>query len=194
MTSQEQELQEKIDILEAENRRLREREIDADATIATLIHKLPMAALAVDSQLRLMHSNHMLMELLDYQSRQVAEVIPSMAGASLRQIVSQHFYDLVAGVHQTGEDIERIEFPYEGNMYAVSIYSIRRGELTIALVRALHNQQVNTEEVVARLGETIDRNMKMIQQIAFLLGEEVSENAKVIGNVIRTLQSKGKAE
>lgn len=188
----EQELRQRIELLELENRRLREREIDANRTLSTLIKKLPMAALAVDHNLKLLYSNDLLMDLLDYQARQVAQILPSMEGVALESIVSREFYTLVSNSHLTGQDSDRVYFPYEGTIYAVSVYSIRRGELTIALVRGLNDPQLNTEEAVACLRETISRNMSMIQQVALLLGEEVSENAKVLGSVIQTLQSKGR--
>lgn len=190
----ENQLKQRIEVLEAENRRLREREIDANRTLSTLIKKLPMAALAIDSNLKLLYSNDSLMDLLDYQARQVAQILPSMEGVALESIVSKEFFTLVSNAHLTGQDSDRVYFPYEGTVYAVSVYSIRRGELTIALVRGLNDPQLNTEEVVACLRETISRNMSMIQQVALLLGEEVSQNAKVLGSVIETLQSKGKAE
>lgn len=188
----ESQLKQRIEVLEAENRRLREREIDANRTLSTLIKKLPMAALAVDGNLKLLYSNDLLMDLLDYQARQVAQILPSMEGVALESIVSKEFFTLVSNSHLTGQDSDRVYFPYEGTVYAVSVYSIRRGELTIALVRGLNDPQLNTEEAISCLRETISRNMSMIQQVALLLGEEVSQNAKVLGSVIQTLQSKGK--
>lgn len=190
----ESQLKQRIEVLEAENRRLREREIDANRTLSTLIKKLPMAALAVDGNLKLLYSNDLLMDLLDYQARQVAQILPSMEGVALESIVSKEFFTLVSNSHLTGQDSDRVYFPYEGTVYAVSVYSIRRGELTIALVRGLNDPQLNTEEAISCLRETISRNMSMIQQVALLLGEEVSQNAKVLGSVIQTLQSKGKVE
>lgn len=182
------ELKAQIETLEAENRKLRQREIDANQTLRTLITKLPMAALAVDADMKLLYANDHLMDLLDYQARQAAQILPSMEGASLEALVSREFYTLIYNAHVTGEDADRVYFPYDGNMYAVSVYNIRRGELTIALVRGLHNQQLNTEEVISQLKEVINRNMSMIQQVALLLGEEASENAKVLGSVINLLQ------
>lgn len=186
------ELKTRIEHLEAENRRLRSREIDANTTLSTIINKLPMAAFAVDKDMRLIFSNDMLMDLLDYQARQAASVLPSMEGVSLESIVSPNFYSLVHNTHLTGQDQDRVYFPYEDNLYAVSVYSIRRGVLTIALVRGMSDPQLNSEEVVSCLKAMITRNMSMIQQVALLLGEEVSQNARILGDAIDLLQSGGK--
>ncbi|MEG2035636.1 MAG: hypothetical protein RR005_04785, partial [Mucinivorans sp.] len=80
---------------------------------------------------------------------------------------------------------QRLDLP-DGH-YNISVYNIRRGELTVALVSNLSNPTVCVTETVARLQQTIDRNMSMTQQIASLLGEQVSQNAKEMGDVIRMI-------
>lgn len=186
----EENLHQRLQILEAENRRLREREADAETTIRTLIEKLPTAAVALDATMRVLYANGAFVELLDYDARQMIDLLPNMQGIELRNIVSEPVYELIEGVHSSGQDASRhlIRVPAEGE-YSISVFNIRRSELTIALVYNLNNPEIRTTEIVSRLTATIDRNMRMIQNIAFLLGEEVSENAKEIGAVIKTLQS-----
>lgn len=186
----EENLHQRLQILEAENRRLREREADAETTIRTLIEKLPTAAVALDATMRVLYANGAFVELLDYDARQMIDLLPNMQGIELRNIVSEPVYELIEGVHSSGQDAPRhlIRVPAEGE-YSISVFNIRRSELTIALVYNLNNPEIRTTEIVSRLTATIDRNMRMIQNIAFLLGEEVSENAKEIGAVIKTLQS-----
>lgn len=182
-------LLERIAALEAENRRLREREIDADTTLRILIQKLPTPAVALDAHLRLLYANSSFVELLDYDSRMEVTLQSDDSGAELRNIVSGQVYELIEGVHRTGEDKLRAQMSVAGDGdYSISVFSIRRGELTIALVYNMNNPVVRTTEVVSQLTATIDRNMRMIQNIAFMLGEEVSENAKELGAVIKTLQ------
>lgn len=184
----EHSLLDRIAILEAENRRLREREIDIEITLKTLIHKLPTPAVALGANLKLLYANSSFVELLDYESRLTVDIAPNMQGAELRNIVSRPVYELIEGTHRSGEDVLRAQMSVPGGDYAISVFCIRRGELTIALVFNMNNPAVRTTQVVSQLTATIDRNMKMIQNIAFLLGEEVSENAKELSAVIKTLQ------
>lgn len=184
----EHSLQERIAILEAENRRLREREMDIEMMMKTLIQKLPTPAVALDAELRLLYANSSFVELLDYESRLTADLTPHMQGVELRNIVSKPVYELIEGTHRSGEDRLRSHLSIPGGDYSISVFNIRRGELTIVMVYNMNNPVVRTTEVVTQLTATIDRNMRMIQNIAFLLGEEVSENAKELGAVIKTLQ------
>ncbi|MEG1955302.1 MAG: hypothetical protein RR066_04545 [Mucinivorans sp.] len=182
-----EELIRKIEYLEAENRRLREREADSASVLRVMIQKLPTPAVALDRELRLMWANSSFVELLDWQSRATLGAMVNMQGVELKNIVSAPVFNLIQGAHLSGEDAtgQRLDLP-DGH-YNISVYNIRRGELTVALVSNLSNPTVCVTETVARLQQTIDRNMSMTQQIASLLGEQVSQNAKEMGDVIRMI-------
>lgn len=188
MENENQQLRHRIETLEAENRRLREREIDTETTLRILIQKLPTPAVALDANLRLLYANESFLDLLDYRSRSIIGHVPQMQGVELSRIVSQPVFELIMGTHTSGEDKLRAEIELPDGDYSISVFSIRRGELTIALIFNMNNPRVRTTEIVSRLTLTIDRNMRMIQNIAFLLGEEVSENAKELSAVIKELQ------
>lgn len=181
-------LEERIALLEAENRRLRERETDTELTLRTIIMKLPTPTIALDATLKLLYANQSFIELLTYESRLTVDMAHSIQGTELKNIVSSTVYDLIEGVHRSGEDNLRVAISVPDGDFSISVFSIRRNEMTIVLVNNMNNPVVRTTEIITQLTATIDRNMSMIQNIAFLLGEEVSENAKELGAVIKALQ------
>lgn len=185
----EKELLARIEQLEAENRRLRERESDSTRTLQTLIRKLPAASAAVGPEMNILSANPTFIRLGGYQAAQLAENAPALAGVPLHRILPQHICTVAEAAHISGEDTQRQDISLDEVPYTLSVYSIRRNELTIVLLRNLANPDIRVEELTARLQEAADRNIRMIQQIAFLLGEEVSESAKTIGSVIRALQT-----
>lgn len=190
----EEELLGRIEQLEAENRRLRERERDSIQTLQTLVRKLPAASAAVGPGMNILLANAPFIRLGGYRAAQLAENAPALAGVPLHDILPQEVCTVAEAVHTTGEDTEREDIALGGKPYTLSVYSIRRSELTIVLLRNLADPDIQVEELTARLQQTADRNIRMIQQIAFLLGEEVSESAKTIGSVIRALQATQKKE
>lgn len=190
----EKELLARIEQLEAENRRLRERERDSTQTLQTLVRKLPAASAAVGPGMKILLANTSFIRLGGYRAAQLAENAPALAGISLYDLLPQKVCTVAEAAHTSGEDTEREDITLEGMPYTLSVFSIRRGELTIVLLRRLADPDVRVEELTARLQQTADRNIRMIQQIAFLLGEEVSESAKTIGSVIRALQATQKNE
>lgn len=181
------ELKEKMSILEAENRRLREREVDTASVLRIMIQKLPTAAVALDANLCIMHANNAFIDLLDWQARAFFDNT-TLGPVPLQNIVSPPVFSLIQGTHISGEDAPRAELNLPDGDFNISVYNIRRNELTIALVSNLNNPEVRTTEVVTRLQQTIDRNLNMIQQIASLLGEEVSQNATELSAIIKTIQ------
>lgn len=182
------ELLARIEQLEAENRRLRERENDSTKTLHTLIRKLPAACAAVGPDLNILLANGPFIRLTGFRGAQLAESTPALAGIPLHEVFPEHLCPIVTSTHRSGEDALREDVILNESPYVLSAFSIRRGELTIVLLRHMADPGVRAEELAARLSQTVDRSIQMIQQVAFLLGEEVSENAKVIGSVIQALQ------
>lgn len=185
------ELQEKIKYLQAEVKHLREREDDTKNVLRTIIQKLPVAAVVVDTDINVLYANKYFIELLDWQSKALLEsqiMDAKNSVVKLRDIVADPVFKIVQGTHLSGDDSHRADFHLPDGDFNISVYSIRRGDLTIALVRNMNNPEVRTAEVVARLQQTIDRNMSMIQNVASLLGEEVSHNASELNSIIKTIQ------
>lgn len=185
----EKELLARIEQLEVENRRLRERENDSTQTLHTLIRKLPAASAAIGPGLNILLANPPFIALGGYRGSQLAESAPALTGTPLEEILPPELCAAAESAHIAGEDTEREDVVLNGETYVLSAYSIRRGELTIILLRCMADRHVRVEELAARLQQTADRNIRMIQQIAFLLGEEVSESAKSIDSVIRALRT-----
>ncbi len=191
------ELQAKIKFLQAEVKHLREREDDTKNVLRTIIQKLPVAALAVDTDLNVLHANTHFVELLDWQSKALIDsqmFKEHNQSVPLCEIVSDPVFKIIQGTHLSGDDSDRADFHLPDGDFNISVYSIRRGDMTIAMVRNMNNPEVRTTEIVARLQLTIDRNMSMIQNIASMLGEEVSHNASELNSIIRTIQYPDKVE
>ncbi len=167
---------------------MREREADSASVFRIVIQKIPAAAIAIDSQLNVLYANEAFVELLDWQSKARFENQIHSSQIALRDIVSLPVYKLIKGTHLSGSDTIREMLNLPDGDFSLSVYNIRREELTIAMVSNLNNPEVNTTEVVSRLKQTIDRNMSMIQKVAFLLGEEVSQNASELSDIIKTIQ------
>ncbi len=185
-----QELIERIELLEAENRRLRERENDAVATLRVLIQKTPSAAVALDHELRVLHTNALFLDLLDHTGRARAEAAPGGVGVPLSELLDGELCAVIGSTHRSGEELLRSDLSIGGVPYVLSVLSIRRGQLTIAIFRAMYDPALLGEEIAARLTETVDRNLAMIQQVASLLGEEISENAKTIASTLKLMQAR----
>lgn len=187
--TKEEKLLEQIEQLEAENRRLRERENDSAKTLGALIRKFPSPVLALGEGMEVLSANEAFVREGGYRVARRAERAPGLTGVAIDEVLPSEMCVLARAAHLAGEDTEREDMIWNGTLYAFSACHIRRGQLTIVLLRPLGGAEIPVGELTDRLQQAVDRNMRMIQQIAFLLGEEVSENAKTIGSVIRALRA-----
>ena len=185
----EAELLERIERLEAENRRLRERENDSVSALHSLIRKLPAPAVAVGEGSEILVANEPFLREGGYRTRRLADEAPALAGVAVGAVLPEELCVLVEAAHGAGEDTERFDTLWNGELYTFSAFHIRRGRLTIVLLRPLAAAEIPVDELTERLQQEADRNVPMIQQIAFLLGAEASESAKTIGSVIRALKA-----
>ena len=56
----------------------------------------------------------------------------------------------------------------------------------------MYSPEVRKEEVIKRVGEAIDKNLSMVQQIGFLLGEGASETERMLNSIIEFYKTQPK--
>lgn len=54
----------------------------------------------------------------------------------------------------------------------------------------MSSPEVQKEEVLKRVTDTIDNNLQMVQKIGFLLGEGAAETERMLNSIIQSYQSK----
>ncbi|NLF42497.1 MAG: histidine kinase, partial [Bacteroidales bacterium] len=75
---------------------------------------------------------------------------------------------------------------YQEGLLNVSIFSLKQDKIVGAVFRDMYVAEVRQEEVINRISDTIDENLKMVQNIAFLLGEGASKTEKMLNSIIET--------
>lgn len=103
--------------------------------------------------MKILLANPPFIRLGSYRAQQLAEDSPSLAGVPLQQILPQPICAMTETAHTSGEDTEREGITLEGVPYTLSVFSIRRGELTLLLLRSLAEADIRIE-LTARLQQT----------------------------------------
>jgi Na+-translocating ferredoxin:NAD+ oxidoreductase RNF subunit RnfB len=184
--------QEALQISEKSARREQMLAKEASETVSAMLQKIPSGVVIADEKLKIIESNHSFIELLGEDAREINEIIPGLVGADLKSMLPYQFYNLFSYVLQSGEDVVNRDVHFEDTVLNVSIFPIRRGKIVGAVIRDISAPEVQKEEVVSRLGEVINENMQMVQQIAFLLGEGASNTEKMLNSVIESHKTKKK--
>lgn len=161
-------------------------------TLGVLMQKLPAGVVIVDESLRIIESNRSFVAMLGDEAALINDVIPGLKGADLKTLLPFGFYNLFKYVLSVGDDVIGKDVAFADNLLNVSIYSIIRNKICGAVIRDMYLPEVQKEELVNRLTEVIDENLKMVQEIGFLLGEGAAKTEKMLQSLIETHRGKPK--
>ena len=170
--------------LQDENQKIRQR---SDTTSA-LMQNLPSAAVIVDDKLKVIESNQSFIKVLGEDAQMINEVIPGLSGADLKTLLPYNIYHLFDYVLENDENIVGKDVFHDERLLNISIYSLKPNKVVGAVFRDMYVAEVRQEEIINRVSEVIDENLKMVQQIAFSLGEGASTTEKMLNSIIETFR------
>ncbi len=155
-------------------------------TTSALLQNLPSAAVIVNDKLKVIESNGSFVKVLGEDAEMVNEVIPGLKGADLKTLLPYNIYNLFTYVLENDENVVGKDVQYGEGLLNVSVYSLKPGKIVGAVFRDMYVAEVRQEEIINRVSEVIDENLKMVQNIAFLLGEGASNTEKMLNSIIET--------
>lgn len=155
-------------------------------TISSLLQNLPSAAVIVDESLKVIESNTAFINILGEDARLINEVIPGLIGADLKTLLPYNIYNLFNYVMQKDENIVGRDVSLNEGLLNISVFSLKPNKIVGAVFRDMYVAEVRQEEIINRVSEVIDENLKMVQQIAFSLGEGASKSEKMLNSIIET--------
>ncbi|MFO7997610.1 MAG: [Fe-Fe] hydrogenase large subunit C-terminal domain-containing protein [Bacteroidales bacterium] len=158
----------------------------ASETTSALLKNLPSAAVIVDEKLRVIESNESFVKVLGEDAKLINEVIPGLAGADLKTLLPYPIYNLFSFVLENDENVTGKDVAYGEGLLNVSIYSLKPNKIVGGVFRDMYVAEVRQEEIINRVSDAIDENLKMVQNIAFLLGEGASTTEKMLNSIIET--------
>lgn len=171
---------------ESEENALREKEIAQNASdmMNNMLEKLPSGVIIADNNLKILHSNQAFINIIGEDALAIAEIIPGLAGADLKTLLPFSVYNMFTFVIRENEPVISRDVPYEDKMLNISVFPIRQGKISGAIIRDLYSPEVQREEIVNRVSDVIDKNLEMVQKIGFLLGEGASETERMLNSII----------
>lgn len=182
LKKQQEELIESDKALQRENKKLK---MSLDTTSA-LLQNLPSAAVIVDDKLKVVESNQSFVKVLGEDAQLINDVIPGLIGADLKTLLPFSIYNLFTYVLENDEHVIGKDVNHGDSLLNVSIYSLKPNKIVGAVFRDMYVAEVRQEEIVNRVTDVIDENLKMVQNIALLLGEGASTTEKMLNSIIET--------
>lgn len=153
-----------------------------------LLRTMPSGVVIVDEQLKIVESNRNFANLFGADLESVFDECPGLEGASLKKIIP--FYKLFKHVLETGEDLINRDIRLPNRILHGSIFVIEPFSVIGGIFTDITAPSIQKEQVIHRAQEIIDKNLKMVQKIAYLLGENASESEAVLNSIIESFSLK----
>ncbi len=156
----------------------------AQAITQLMLQKVPSGVVIVDKQLKIIHANERLIKLLGEDAESIHEVIPGLRGADLKSLLPHTIINFFLYALSDNDEVENRDIRLHEQLLNLSVFPLIPGEVAGAVIKDMYLPEVQREEVLTRITDVIDKNLKMVQNIGFLLGEGASETEKMLRSIM----------
>jgi len=155
-----------------------------------LIKAIPSGVVICGADLRIVECNENFARLMGDEVLTMFEVKPGMEGADLEKItgMSRFFHDVMA---VDGPDVVEHEFREGKKIFHVTVFSIEEGESACGVVQDVTEPQIQKDRVIKQARRVINKNLSVVQKIAFLLGENAAETEASLNSIIESFSEAG---
>jgi iron only hydrogenase large subunit-like protein len=154
----------------------------------TMLQELPSPVVIVDRKLKIIQANKGLISLLGEEATEIAQVIPGLIGADIKNFIPFNIQKLFSFVFDSGENIINRDIHLNGQIYTTSLFVIKEGEIVGAVFRNMQSPEIQKEQAIKRITEVIDKNLEMVQKIGYLLGEGAAETEQMLNSILQSYQ------
>jgi PAS domain S-box-containing protein len=173
--SERKKLQEKLD--ESESEKL---------IAATMLQKIRAGIVIVRSDLKIIDSNMAFARMVGEENEELFETIPGLKGADLDMLVPDVIVDMFRSIFESGESRIERDIKYQNKLLSIGIATIHKNMIAGAIIRDLSAPMLERAEIIERARQVNRKNMKTVQQIAYLLGENAAQTEELLNSIIES--------
>jgi hypothetical protein len=145
-----------------------------------LLEKMPSAVVIVNEDLNIIESNSNFVKLFADDGEENVNLEGSALGAVIP------FSYLFKRVLDSGDDIVGHDIRYQRSILNTSIFTIEPHSVMCGIFQDITKPIFQKEQIIARAHEVIQKNLKTVQQIAFLLGENAADSEIILNSIVRS--------
>jgi len=145
-----------------------------------LLQKMPSAVVIVDEDLKIIECNSNFVRLFAADE----ELSKNLEGTALGAVMP--FSYLFRRVLDSNEDIVGHDIRYQRGILTTSIFAIEPHSVICGIFRDISEPIFQKEQIIDRAREVIQKNLKTVQQIAYLLGENAADSEIILNSIVRS--------
>lgn len=145
-----------------------------------LLRKMPSAVVIADDRLKIIECNANFLHLFSEDVEQEKD----LEGAALDAVIP--FSHLFLRVLESGEDIVNHDIRYQKSILNSSIFTIEPHTVLCGIFQDITKPIFQKEQIIGRARDVIQKNLKTVQQIAYLLGENAADSEIILNSIVRS--------
>ncbi len=146
-----------------------------------LFRTMPSGVIIVNKDMIIQESNNNFFKVLGIDNQYGSDSI-DLEGARLDKMIT--FTGMFKRVLEEDKDILDKELRYKEKYLKISIFSIEKHELVGAVLQDITVPSTAREHTISQAKKVINKNLDMVQKIAYLLGENAAEVEIALDSII----------
>jgi iron only hydrogenase large subunit-like protein len=153
-----------------------------------LIRSIPSGVVICDSSLRIIECNENFARLMGDEIVSIFEAKPGMEGADLEKItaLSRLFKAVMS---DDGPDVIENEYREGKKIFHATVFSIEKGDSACGVIQDVTAPQIQKDRVIRQTQRVINKNLAVVQKIAYLLGENAAETEATLNSIIESFSA-----
>ncbi|MBO5137580.1 MAG: 4Fe-4S binding protein [Spirochaetaceae bacterium] len=148
-----------------------------------LIRAIPSGVVIADKNLKIVECNMNFAKLLGHDVVEMYEAKPGLEGADLNKLTSAaRFFSDVLSLN--GPDVIDRDVREGKKIFHVTVFEIEKEEIAAGVIEDITAPQSQKSRTISQARKIIDKNLSVVQKIAFLLGENAAETESMLNSII----------
>ena len=178
--------QERVKELEKETNALATKANSLRSAFSIFIRNLNPGIVITNTELKVVESNQGFVDILGEEVLDIHDVIPFLIGADLKTLIPSSLISQLNYMMQHDEEKFVKDVEINDKLTNCTLFQLIPNQLYGIIMRNLHSKEERPEEIINRINEVIEENLRQVQQIGFILGEGAAKTEKMMNTIIET--------
>ena len=150
-----------------------------------LIQAIPSGAVIADKNLSIVECNKNFAKLMGREIEEMYNDLPGLEGADLSKI-TRLFTFFADVLDKNGPDVIERDVKENNKIFHITVFSIEKEGIAGGVIEDVTVPQVRRNRIMSQAKKVIDKNLSVVQKIAYLLGENAAETESILNSIIES--------
>ncbi|MFA6705589.1 MAG: [Fe-Fe] hydrogenase large subunit C-terminal domain-containing protein [Bacteroidales bacterium] len=167
------------------------KNVEISKALSIMVHSLKIGVAIIDHNMKIADSNTSFIEILGDEAKEIDEIIPGLVGANINSLVPKSISSQIEFLLKSEEGLISKDIEFSGRLVSASIFSLIPNKNVCIMIRNLYDHEEKPQEIINRVTEVIQQNLRQVQEIGFILGEGASNTEKMLNTIIKLTKNEG---